>query len=117
MTHPVRLTDVNFDEQVLRSEIPVLVDFWTSWCPPCKMVEPVLEELASEYCGRLLVGKLQVDQNPRMGVRYQVMGVPTFALFRAGEVVQWRVGAQSKGQLLRMLSSLLEEEEGESDPE
>ena len=107
MDRVLRLTDANFEREVLESDVPVLVDFWASWCPPCKMVEPVIEELAAEYDGRLKVGKLQVDQNPRTASRYQIMGVPTFHLFRDGKVLQRRTGAQSKAQLLQMLSQVL----------
>ncbi len=107
MGRALRLTDANFEREVLESDIPVLVDFWASWCPPCKMVEPVIEELAAEYNGRLKVGKLHVDQNPKTASRYQIMGVPTFALFQAGEVLHQRTGAQSKGQLLQMLGQVL----------
>jgi thioredoxin 1 len=107
MGHPIRLTDANFENEVLRSDIPVLVDFWTSWCPPCKMVEPVIAELAEEYDGHLKVGKLNVDQNPKTAQRYHIMGVPTFAVFYAGEIVQCRTGAQSRQQLLHLLSEVL----------
>lgn len=107
MGHASRLTDVNFKREVLEADVPVLVDFWTSWCPPCKMVEPVVEELAVEYNGRLKVGKLHVDQNPKTASRYQIMGVPTFVLFQAGEILQQRTGAQSKAQLMQMLGEVL----------
>lgn len=117
MSHPIRLTDVNFEQEVLRSEVPVLVDFWASWCPPCKMMEPLIEELAVEYNGRLKVGKLNVDQNPKTASRYQIMGVPTFALFRSGEVVEQRVGAQSKGQLEQLLHGVLTEAKHADAPE
>ena len=96
MSHPIRLTDANFEDEVLRSDVPVLVDFWASWCPPCKMVEPVIAELAEEYAGKVKVGKLHVDQNPKTASRYRIMGVPTFMVFNSGKVVQQRVGAQSK---------------------
>jgi thioredoxin 1 len=102
-----RLTDRNFEQEVLESPVPVLVDFWASWCPPCKMVEPVLDELSIEYAGRLKVGKLNVDQNPRTPQRYQVVGVPTFVVFQTGEAVQRKTGAQSKQQLLRLLGDVL----------
>ena len=110
MGHALRLTDANFEQEVLASGVPVLVDFWASWCPPCKMMEPVIADLAAEYSGRLKVGKLQVDQNPKTAGQYQITGLPAFVLFQAGEIVQRRVGAQSKGQLLRMLSQVLEGE-------
>ncbi|MGD2207399.1 MAG: thioredoxin [Anaerolineae bacterium] len=107
MGHALRLTDLNFEQEVVESDVPVLVDFWASWCPPCKMVEPVIEELVTEYDGRLKVGKLHVDQNPRTRDRYQVLGVPTFAVFRGGQILCRRTGAQSKGQLLQMLDEVL----------
>ncbi|MFB0534341.1 MAG: thioredoxin [Anaerolineae bacterium] len=107
MSHPMRLTDANFEYEVLRSEIPVLVDFWASWCPPCKMAEPVMAELAEEYDGHLKVGKLNVDQNPKTAQRYHIVGLPTFAVFQAGEIVGSKTGAQSRQQLLNMLSEVL----------
>lgn len=102
-----RLTDINFDQKVVQSDLPVLVDFWASWCPPCKMVEPILEELAVEYSGLLTIAKLHVDQNPRTRDRYQILGVPTFVLFRDGQDIARRTGAQSKGQLRQMLDLVL----------
>lgn len=107
MGHALRLTDKNFDREVLNSDVPVLVDFWASWCPPCKMVEPVIDGLAVEWDGRLKVGKLHVDQNPQVASRYHILGVPTFILFFAGEVLQQRTGAQSRGQLLQMVTEAL----------
>ena len=111
MGKPFRLTDRNFQQEVLESRVPVLVDFWASWCPPCKMVEPVLDELATEYAGRLKVGKLNVDRNPGITQRYQVVGVPTFVVFQTGKAVQRKTGAQSKQQLLRLLGDVLDAEE------
>jgi thioredoxin 1 len=99
----VRLTDRNFEAKVLASAKPVLVEFWGSWCPPCKMMEPTLEELAADYDGRLLVGKINVDQNPRMSSTYTIQGAPTFLVFSAGEVRGRRTGAQSRGQLERFI--------------
>jgi thioredoxin 1 len=106
MGQAVRVTDKTFDT-VLESKRPVLVDFWASWCPPCKMVEPVLEELAEEYADRVLVCKLHVDRNPKTRDKYQILGVPTFAMFRGGELISRRTGAQSKRQLEDLMAEVL----------
>ena len=107
MGQAVRVTDKTFSLEVLEAGRPVLVDFWASWCPPCKMVEPVLEELAQEYEDRVLICKLHVDRNPKTRAKYQIFGVPTFAVFRDGELVSRRTGAQSKGQLESLLGEVL----------
>jgi len=98
-----RFTSANFQREVLESELPVLVDFWASWCLPCKSMEPVIAELAEEYAGRVKIGKLNVDQNPAIAARYDIQGVPTFILFKAGKVVERCTGAQSKSQLKALL--------------
>lgn len=108
MSHEVQLTDVNFEKEVIKSNLPVLVDFWGSWCPPCKMVEPIIKNLAEEYNGRLKVGKLNVDQNPKTASKYTIQGVPTFILFVSGKVKQRRIGAQSRAQLQDMLNEALQ---------
>ena len=97
----------NFEKEVLKADLPVLVDFWASWCPPCKMVEQVVEELGRELASRVKVGKLNVDQNPGIASRYDIKGVPTFVLFVEGKEVARRVGAHSKAQLLKFLAENL----------
>jgi len=103
MRHGLRFTDDNFEKEVLESENPVLVDFWASWCPPCKMVEPLIEKLAREYNGKVKIGQLNVDLNPRTASRYEITGVPTFIVFESGNVMERRVAAQSEGQLRELL--------------
>jgi len=107
MKKELRLTDANFKEEVLDSEIPVLVDFWGAWCPPCKMVEPVVDELAAEFEGRIKVCKLNVDLNPRTAAMFNIAGAPTFILFRAGRPIRTEVGARSKKQLRQVIESSL----------
>lgn len=103
MSKVVRLTDRNFEAEVLASDVPVLVEFWGSWCPPCKMMEPTLGQLAIDYDSRLKVGKINVDQNPRMAAQYKILGAPTFIVFSSGEIRGRRTGAQSEAQLENLL--------------
>jgi len=105
----MELVDRNFEKEVLKADIPVLVDFWASWCPPCKMVEPVLDKLEKEYAGKVKIGKLNVDRNPVMASRYQIKGVPTFIIFREGRIMKRDVGAKSEGQLRQMIDTALED--------
>ena len=103
MKKDIRFTSANFKEEVLESKIPVLVDFWASWCVPCKMTESVIEELADELKGKIKIGKLNVDQNPKIASEFNIGGVPTFILFKEGKVVKRETGARSKQQLLGMI--------------
>lgn len=96
----ITVSDDTFDEQVGASDVPVLVDFWAEWCGPCKMVAPVLEEIAGDKAGALTVAKLNVDDNPRTAQRFQVMSIPTLMLFKDGEAASRIVGARSKTQIL-----------------
>jgi thioredoxin 1 len=103
MAKPVQVTDQTFDETVINAEQLVLVDFWAEWCGPCKMIAPVLEELATELDGKLVIGKLDVDENPDTSAAYGVLSIPTLLLFKDGEPVDRIVGAQPKAQLLKRL--------------
>jgi thioredoxin 1 len=101
------LTDTNFNEEVKGSDQPVLVDFWAEWCGPCKMIAPILEEIATEQEGKIRIGKLNVDDAPATAQQFQVMSIPTLILFKDGEVQKRVVGARGKGQLLEEISAFL----------
>ena len=104
----MELTTKNFDAEVLESKQPVLVDFWASWCPPCKMVDPILKKLAKEFEGRAKIAKINVDKNPSISNRFDISGVPTFILFRDGEIVNQAVGARTDNQLRELMESGIE---------
>jgi thioredoxin 1 len=101
----LNLKDSNFDTEVLRSEVPVLVDFWAEWCGPCKMMAPTVDAIATEYAGKLKVGKLDVDANGGTAMRYNIRGIPTLLLFKGGRVVEQRVGAVGRSEVLKMLQA------------
>ncbi len=103
----IATSDANFETEVLKSEVPVLVDFWAEWCGPCKMIAPILEEVAGDYAGRVKVVKLNIDENPSTPPQYGVRGIPTLMLFKNGEVDATQVGALSKSQLCTFLDSNL----------
>ncbi len=102
------VTDANFQEEVLKSKTPVLIDFWAEWCGPCKMIAPVVDELAKKYEGKLRVGKLDVDSQPHVTDQYGVQGIPTLILFKNGQPVQQVVGFKTKDQLDSVISRHLE---------
>jgi thioredoxin len=103
----LQITDASFDEVVLKSDKPVLVDFWATWCGPCRMVGPVIEELATEYEGRVVVGKVDVDNNQEFAAKYGVRNIPTVLVFKDGEVVGRQVGVAPKKVYTDALDSLL----------
>lgn len=104
MGKTVEITDSNFQE-VLGSDKPVLVDFWAEWCGPCKMIGPVVEELASDYDGKAVIGKVDVDSNPEVSAKFGIRSIPTLLVFKGGEVVDKQVGAVPKGVLSQKLDA------------
>ncbi|HSN71734.1 MAG TPA: thioredoxin TrxA [Steroidobacteraceae bacterium] len=105
--HIVHVTDQSFEEDVLKANRPVLLDFWAEWCGPCKMIAPMLDEIASEFGERLTVAKLNIDDNPKTPQRFNVRGIPTLILFKNGQVEGQKVGALRKGQLTEFLDEKL----------
>ena len=103
----VTLTTATFDEMVASSETPIVVDFWAEWCGPCKMIAPILAEIAGEQAGNITIAKLNVDENPDIAMRYNVMSIPTLLVFNKGDVAKRMVGAKGKGQLLQELNEFL----------
>jgi thioredoxin 1 len=103
--HIVHVTDQTFEPEVLRSDLPVLVDYWAEWCGPCKAIAPILDEIAKEYGGKLKVAKLDVDANVEVPKKYNIRGIPTLMLFKNGNVEESIVGARSKSQLTAFLDS------------
>lgn len=103
----VEITDANFDEVVLKSDKPVVVDFWAAWCGPCKMVGPIIDELHNEYEGKAIIGKVDVDQNPSVSAKFGVRNIPTILFVKNGEVVDKSVGAVPKAQLASKLDAMM----------
>jgi thioredoxin 1 len=99
----LHFTDTNFKKEVLESSLPVLVDFWTTWCGPCKMIAPIVEELAKEYHHKIKIGKVNVDENPRIATHYGIMSIPTLIFFKNGKVVEQAVGVLNKAELKRKI--------------
>jgi thioredoxin 1 len=103
----LELTDSNFDELVLKADKPVLVDFWAEWCGPCRMVAPIVSDLADEYNGRAIVGKMDVDSNPQTAIKYGIRNIPTILFFKNGEIADKQVGAVPKTILASKLDALV----------
>ena len=104
---PVELTEETFEQEVLKATMPVLVDFWAAWCGPCKMIAPIVEELATEYEGKLKIGKVDVDNNQKIAMQYGIRSIPTLLMFKGGKVVEQIVGAAPKKTLMEKLSKHL----------
>lgn len=107
MAHPIEITDATFEQEVIKSDTPVLVDFWAEWCGPCKMIGPIVEQLADEYEGQVKVGKLDVDSNPQTAMNYGVRGIPTLLVFKGGKPVKQVVGAVPKSVLKKNLEEAI----------
>lgn len=103
----VHVTDDTFDAEVLQSSLPVLVDYWADWCGPCKMIAPILDEIADEYDGKVKIAKLNIDESPKTPPNYGIRGIPTLMLFKGGDVEATKVGAVSKSQLTAFIDSNL----------
>lgn len=103
----IKLDEQNFDKEVLGSELPILVDFWAEWCGPCKALAPIIEELAKQYEGKMRVGKVNVDENNNLAMRYGVMSIPTMKFFKQGKVAAELIGAQPKSNIEEVLKTLI----------
>jgi len=104
MSEPIHVSDANFKSEVLDSTVPVLVDFWAPWCGPCKVIAPVIEELAKEYEGKFKIAKLNTDENPNIAMEYRIMGIPTLGIFVNGQMVDQLVGAYPKPNIVDKLN-------------
>lgn len=103
----VEVNDANWEDEVIKSDVPVLVDFWAPWCMPCKMVAPIIEEMSDEYSGKLKVGKLNVDENPSTAAKYGIRNIPTVLLIKNGDIAEKVVGAVGKDKLTEAVNSVL----------
>ncbi len=103
----LELTDENFDEFLIQDGLPTMVDFWAEWCAPCKALAPVVEDLAEEYAGKLRVGKLNVDDNPKTASRFSIRGIPTLLIFKGADVQEQIVGAQPKGSIKKSMDKVV----------
>jgi len=107
MSKEIEFTDASFESEVIQSDVPVLVDFWAPWCGPCKMVAPIVEEIASEYDGKIKVGKMNTDENQQVPMKYGIMSIPTLMIFKNGEVSERIVGAQPKQAITEKIKTVL----------
>lgn len=105
--HILHVSDASFEQDVLKSQTPVLLDYWAEWCGPCKMIAPILDEIAKEYAGKLIVAKLNIDENQETPAKFGVRGIPTLMLFKGGNIAATKVGALSKSQLAAFIDGNL----------
>jgi len=103
----LHFTDANFKKEALESEVPVLVDFWAAWCGPCKMIAPIVDELAKDYAGKVKIGKLNVDENPKIATHYGIMSIPTLIFLKNGKVMEQAVGVMSRAELKKKMEALI----------
>ncbi|MFM1866393.1 MAG: thioredoxin TrxA [Methylophilaceae bacterium] len=103
----INVTDSTFDDEVIKSELPVLLDYWAEWCGPCKMIAPILDDIANEYVGKIKVAKINIDDNPNTPAKFGVRGIPTLMIFKSGSIEATKVGALSKSQLSAFIDSTI----------